>query len=191
MSEELLLISNLNDFIFCPASIYFHSLDYETDRLAFQDECQINGSAVHEGSDTGAYSMKKTVLQAISVYCEKYGLFGKIDVFDTEKGVLTERKKKITTIYDGYVFQLYAQYFSLCEMGYDVKFIRLYSMEDNKTYDVLLPENDIEMLKKFETLISDIQTFSLSGFEQRNALKCKKCIYEPLCSFSCNKEETI
>ena len=66
------------------------------------------------------------MLQGVSVYCEKYNLVGKIDVFDEKTGILTERKKKIKTVYDGYIYQIYAQYFSLIEMGYKVNELRLY-----------------------------------------------------------------
>ena len=183
MSENPILISNLNDFIFCPVSIYFHSLDAE-DVMLTQSEDQLNGSKAHEKVDSAEYSLKKTILQAVSVYCEKYGLIGKIDVFDCDKHILTERKKKITTIYDGYVFQLYAQYFALIEMGYMVDQIKLYSMDDNKSYDIALPENDSEMLKKFEKLMGDMKSFSFDTFTQKNVSKCEKCIYEQLCSFS-------
>ena len=189
MSENPIAISNLNDFIFCPVSIYFHLLDYETEKLTYQNGSQINGTAAHESVDSGRYSDLKTVLQAIPVYSEKYGLFGKIDIFDVHSVVLTERKKKIANIYDGYVFQLYAQYFSLCEMGYDVRQIRLHSMDDNKTYPISLPEEDAEMLAKFERLMEEIRNFSFDGFRQLNFLKCRRCIYEPLCSFSCEKSE--
>ncbi len=133
MSEEYLPISNLNDFIFCPVSIYFHSLDYDSDKMLIQSEKQINGTSSHSACDEGRYTDKKSILQGISVISEEYGLIGKIDVFDSESGMLTERKKKINKIYDGYIFQLYAQYFALCEMGYAVKSILLYSIDDNKT----------------------------------------------------------
>ncbi len=182
--ENPLYITSLNDFIFCPVSIYFHNIDGAADILTFQDEYQLNGSAAHEKTDNGDYSDKKSVLQAIPIYCQKYDLLGKIDVFDTETGILTERKKKIDFIYDGYVFQLYAQYFSLSEMGYKVNEIRLYSYDDNKTYKIPLPSQNEEMFFKFEKVINDIKTFSFEEFVQSNILKCKKCIYEPLCSFS-------
>ena len=61
MSEVPLIISNLNDFIFCPASIYFHSLEEEEENLLGQDSYQINGSAAHEKSDKAEYSTKKSV----------------------------------------------------------------------------------------------------------------------------------
>lgn len=187
MSEEPLIISNLNDFIFCPASIYFHSLEEDEENLLGQDSYQINGSAAHEKPDNAEYSTRKNVLQGISIYCEKYNLCGKIDVFDVESGILTERKKRIKVIYDGYVFQIYAQYFALIEMGYSVKEIRLYSFDDNKIHRIPLPENDDTMFKKFEKLIYEINCFSLNDFHQNNIEKCRNCIYEPLCSFSALK----
>lgn len=188
MSENPISISNLNDFIFCPVSIYFHLLDYETETLTYQDNYQISGTAVHKAVDSCTYSDKKSVLQAVSVYSEKYNLFGKIDLFDVNTGVLTERKKKIKQIYDGYVFQLYAQYFSLVEMGYKVKKIRIHSIDDNKIYSIELPEKNLTMLTKFEKIIEKMNCFKIENFKQENIEKCKKCIYETLCSFSALKE---
>ncbi len=185
--ENPVLLTWLNDFIFCPASIYYHMLDEDTEKLTYQCSDQLEGTAAHEKSDTGAYSTKKSMLQGISVYSEKYNLMGKIDTFDAEKGILTERKKKIKTIYDGYVFQLYGQYFALTEMGYTVNQIRLYSIDDNKTYPVALPQDDKAMCDKFEKLIDKIGEFELDTFEQDNSSKCERCIYEPLCSFSVKK----
>lgn len=94
MSENPIAISYLNDFIFCPVSIYFHQLDQE-ENILIQSSDQINGTDAHKNSDLATYSTKKTMLQGIGIYCEKYNLFGKIDIFDVEKGILTERKKKI------------------------------------------------------------------------------------------------
>ena len=176
-----IVISNLNDFVFCPVSIYFHSLDSDTDKMMYQDTPQINGTAAHEKSDTGAYSTRRSMLQGIPIYCEKYNLTGKIDTFDCEKGILTERKKKIRRVYDGYVFQLYAQYYSLVEMGYDVREIRLYSMDDNTVYNIDKPENNAEMHSKFEKIIADMETFVPNDFQQTNKSKCTRCIYESLC----------
>lgn len=190
MSENPIAISNLNDFIFCPASIYFHGLE-EEEKLLMQNSDQLNGTASHKHSDLATYSTKKTVLQGIGVYCGQYNLCGKIDVFDVKAGILSERKKKIKTIYDGYVFQLYAQYFALTEMGYQVHQIRLYSMDDNKVYPVKTPTEDAKMFQKFEHLIEEFRSFSLESFKQENSAKCEKCIYEPLCSFSLLKGDVV
>ena len=188
MSENAIAISNLNDFIFCPASIYFHNLDAETERLSYQDGAQLNGSAAHKSIDSRTYSSRADILQGISICSEEYDVFGKIDLFDIRSGTLTERKKHIQTIYDGYIYQLYAQCLSLREMGYDVKRLRLYSMDDNRSYDIALPENDSEMYGGFRRLIGEISAFQLDGFQQENPEKCNNCIYEPLCSFSILKE---
>ena len=184
MSETPIVFSNINDFIFCPASIYFHSLDISTEKMMYHTHSQINGTATHAASDNKQYSDRSSVLQAIDVYCEKYNIIGKIDVFDSSTGALTERKRTIKTIYDGYIFQLYAQYFSLVEMGYDVKEINLYSMSDNKKYRVKLPNDDAKMLCKFEQTLYEMRRFDFSSFVQNNSSKCDNCIYEELCSFS-------
>lgn len=183
--ENPIPITKLNDFIFCPASIYFHNLYNDLEKSAYESFYQTNGTHIHETVDMGTYSTSsKTILQSIEVYCEQYGLYGKIDIFDKEKCVLTERKKKIKTIYDGYVFQLFGQCLSLREMGYTVKALRLYSYDDNKMYDILLPENNHEMFQKFLDLIYEINEFNIDNFVQTNPLKCKNCIYEPYCDRS-------
>lgn len=187
--ENPISISNINDFIFCPVSIYFHMLDDGTEQLSYQDAPQINGSAAHASIDAAQYTTRADILQAVSVYSERYGLIGKIDVFDKKNGVLTERKRAIKTVYDGYVFQVYAQYFGLVEMGYTVKRIRLHSITDNRTYEIALPDNDAVMLDKFEKTLAEMRSFEMDEFHQGNSLKCAHCIYEPLCSFSALKEE--
>lgn len=184
MSESCIDISKLNDFIFYPVSIYFHDIDSDTNNILLQDSFQINGTNAHKSIDEGMYSSSKKILQSTSVYCEQYNLLGKIDTFDLNSGVLTERKKRIKVLYDGYVFQLFAQYFALREMGYEVKKIRLYSSDDNKAYDIRLPNDNNEMLLKFNNLIEEINRFELHGFKQDNIEKCKKCIYRHICSYT-------
>ena len=179
--DDYIAISWLNDFIFCPASIYFHQLYGEKDKMLVQTQYQIEGTQSHEKVDEGKYSTRKTVLQAIFVSSDKYRLVGRIDTFDTVTGILTERKNKIAAIYDGYVFQLYAQYFALQEMGYTVKRLRFHSLSDNKNYEVALPEDNPEMLSKFEKTVDGIRNLSLDTFVQTNSRKCQNCIYEPAC----------
>lgn len=180
MYEEI-LITQLNDFIFCPASIYFHMLYGDTSRILFQSEKQINGTASHEAIDNRTYSSRKDIYMGMDVYCEKYGLVGKIDMYDADKKILVERKRTVKIIYDGYIFQVYAQYFALREMGYEVHSIVIHSMTDNKNYHILLPEQDSIMFEKFENTINAIHNFKLENFIQENKEKCKNCIYEPAC----------
>ena len=79
--DDLIPISYLNDFIFCPFSIYFHQLYGSQERLTYQCSDQINGTAAHKTVDSSTYSTRKNILQGISVYSEELRLIGKIDVF--------------------------------------------------------------------------------------------------------------
>ena len=67
MSEQPLAISQLNDFIFCPVSIFFHSLETE-ENIMVQDSFQLNETNAHKHSDSAAYSTEKSVLQGVSVF---------------------------------------------------------------------------------------------------------------------------
>ena len=182
--EQPILISNLNDFIFCPASVYFHGLYNTYSTMLMQNTDQRNGSYVHEKLDYGGYSSRKDTLTGISVYCEKYGLTGKIDCYLGREKELIERKKCIRKVYDGYIFQLYGQYFAMTEMGYEVKKLSLYSYDQNRKIPVVLPLDDLMMLRKFEKTIREIHSFTLESFHPQNREKCLRCIYEPICDRS-------
>lgn len=179
--ELYLKISYLNDFIFCPLSIYYHQLYGELEERMYYGKAQLDGKAVHSAIDEKRYSTHKNILQSMDIYSAKYNLCGKIDLFDTEKGLLTERKKHIETIYDGYVFQLYAQCLCLREMGYEVKSLRFYSSDDNKVYPVALPEEDSQMFEKFKTTNDAMQHFDPAMYEPKNGEKCRHCIYNDFC----------
>lgn len=179
--DDAIIFSNLNDFIFCPASIYFHNLYGSRAVISYQTDKQINGTAAHRNIDENTYSNRKDIFTSLEVYSERYNIVGKIDMYNASTQTLTERKRQIKVIYDGYVFQLYAQYFGLLDQGYTVRHLRLHSMVDNKTYQVKLPEEDETMLHNFECLIQNIKTFDLESFCQTNADKCRNCIYEPAC----------
>ena len=181
MTEDIISFSQLNDFVFCPVSIYFHALMTSLDKTLYQSTYQINGTKAHETIDTGTYSNRKTLLQGLEVYCESLGIGGKIDLFDETDGHLIERKKHITTIYDGYRFQLFGQCYALREMGYRVHRISLHSLDDNKSYAILLPEEDPLMNDRFLQVIQDIKVFEMASFIQNNKAKCEHCIYEPAC----------
>ncbi len=179
--ESYLPISFLNDFVFCPRSIYFHQLYGKFNSRLYHESAQVKGLAAHLAIDQGSYSSANNILQGIEVYCQKLNIGGKIDTYDIKSGILRERKKKIKVIYDGYVFQIYAQYFALQEMGYEVKALVLYSMDDNCSYPIAKPEENSVMLDKFNQLIISIREFSLDSPFIANSSKCKRCIYAHLC----------
>jgi CRISPR-associated protein Cas4 len=145
---------------------------------------QLRGESAHKSIDTKTYSDKKDILQDFEVYSDKYKLFGKIDIFDLKSKKLIERKREIKHIYDGYIFQIYAHYFCLTEMDFDVKYLALYDLIHNKTYPVLLPSKNKIMLEKFEKLVDDIQNYSLQANFTSTQEKCENCIYSNLCDIS-------
>ena len=107
--ESYLMITQINDFIFCPRSLLFHDFlrsNYSPDN--FRETPQVRGLAAHASIDNGTYSAKKDILQGTMVYSYRYGLLGRIDIFDISTGSLVERKYSITAIYDGFRYQLYA-----------------------------------------------------------------------------------
>ena len=187
--ENPISITMLNDFVFCPVSIYFHNLYQGVEKNLYQGESQINGTKAHEAIDKNTLSNRDNFVYAKEVYCEKYNLMGKIDCYDIKKEALIERKKMVRTVYDGYVFQLYAQYFAMTEMGYALKKLIIHSIDDNKNYEIELPENNELMLGKFEHIIYQIKSFDMDEFRQTNCEKCKKCIYSPYCDREASKND--
>ncbi|MBL6666845.1 MAG: type V CRISPR-associated protein Cas4 [Flavobacteriaceae bacterium] len=180
--ESYIPISFLNDFIFCPRSIYYHRLYSTYKKSTYQQKPQIAGTAAHESIDRKFYSKKINVLMNYEIYVEKYKLYGKIDVFDYKTGILTERKRSIKQIYDGYIFQVYAHFFGLQELGYKVKKIRIYDLKANKNYPIPLPNEASEMFQKFEALVAKINRFRLTDPSfVPNPIKCAACIYASLC----------
>lgn len=180
MEHNVLNISQLNDFIFCPYSIYLHNVYQALDDEQFHDTPQVAGKQAHETVDNGSYSTKKNVLTGMFVYSEYYGLVGRIDQYFVENKKLIERKKKIKTIYDGYKLQLYAQYFCLREMGFEIEYLGFHSMDDNKNYPIDVPNDEITLW--FENHLNKIRHYNPSfGIQNVNLNKCQYCIYAPLC----------
>ncbi|MCF7860955.1 type V CRISPR-associated protein Cas4 [Candidatus Woesearchaeota archaeon] len=179
--EDNIKISTLNDFIFCPRSIYFHNLYSSYDEHLYQSSYQTRGKNAHKNIDSKRYCSKKEILEGIDVFSEEFGLIGKIDLFNIKNKTLVERKNKIKTIYEGYYLQVYAQFYCLLEMGYQVKIIKLYSISDNKNYYIDLP-GDSEKNRLFE-VINEMKKFSLEDPFRQNQNKCNMCIYRNLCDY--------
>lgn len=179
--EPYLIISNLNDFVFCPRSIYFHNLYGGYTSKNYHRTAQTKGKHAHQTIDQNKYSTQKKFIAGIEIYSQKYNLSGKIDVYDSQSKTLIERKRKITTIYDGYRYQLYAQYYCMTEMGYPVEHLFFHSLADNKRYSVAIPED--EEKQEFENLINNMKNFQLCDSFQVNEKKCKQCIYVELCDY--------
>jgi CRISPR-associated exonuclease Cas4 len=155
--ENYITIAKINDFLYSPESLYLHSVYEEFDSSTYQGTYQINGLINHESIDNNKYSSKKSILQGTMVYCVKYNLCGRLDIFFIDDKKIVERKSKVNALFKGFEYQLYAQYFCLLEMGFEVEKLYLYSYEDNKNYEIPLP-NDIDVLE-FENLLFKINNF--------------------------------
>ena len=115
----------------------------------------------------------------MSVFSEKYGLMGKIDVYKVNDKYLIERKYKLKQIYQGQIYQLWAQMFCLQEMGHEVEKIAFYEISSRRTIPIQLPdENDILVFEKF---LETFRNYDPCKPFKSNNNKCKHCIYCNLC----------
>ena len=177
--EDNISISTLNDFIFCPYSIYLHNVYMETDEGLYHATPQTKGKLAHEPVDSKTSSNRKEEILALPVMSEQLGVMGKIDVYRKKEKKLIERKYQLKQIYQGQIYQLWAQYFCMVEMGYEVDKIAFYEISTNKTIPISLPtaENKHELM----CFIQSFKEYDPSAPFVANPSKCRHCIYCNLC----------
>lgn len=173
--ESYIQISAINDFMFCPLSLYLHSVYQGFDTSLYHDTPQIEGRANHETIDQGVYTSSKHVLQGLPVYSERFRIMGKIDIYDEKKKLLVERKTRIKTLWPGYVYQVYGQYFAMTEMGYEIEQIALHSLKTNKRYFLPIPTEQDE--KRFGFFIGQMHAFDIRRYKNHRCPRCTRSIY--------------
>lgn len=172
-------ISMLNDFVFCPYSIYLHQVYMELDEGMYHARDQVRGRIAHETVDRQGAGHKRNELRGLSVFCESLGVGGKIDTYKPDEKMLVERKYRLTRIFRGQLYQLWAEYYSLLEMGFEIEQIAFYETSTNKMYCQPLPQrSEFEELKAFA---DEIRAWSPASELQVNPNKCRYCIYSALC----------
>ena len=177
--EDYIQIATLNDFIFCPYSIYLHNIYADSDKSTYQAIPQTRGSLAHSSVDGKIASHRKEDIMALSVYSEKYHLMGKIDLYRSDSKSLFERKYQLKQVFQGQIFQLWAQMFCLQEMGYPVSLLFFYEISTKKSIPVKLPDpNDIA---RFEAFLNSFRNFDPREPFTVNPNKCMHCIYCNLC----------
>lgn len=176
--EQFIRISNINDFLFCPKSLYMSSIFEAFDTSLYKDQPQIVGMQLHAAIDERRYSTAKHILQGLSVASTEYGLLGKIDTYDAKKMMLVERKTRIKMLHEGYKMQLYAQYVCMKEMGYTVLYMCLHSLQDNKRY-ALLPPRDGE-LRRLREILGQMRMVTVAKLRAHSCKRCESHIYESL-----------
>ncbi|MGN1375190.1 MAG: type V CRISPR-associated protein Cas4 [Prevotella sp.] len=173
-------ISTLNDFIFCPYSIYLHNVYMDTDEMVFHAEPQIRGRISHKTIDNKKYSNCTNDILSLPVYSEKFRLVGKIDLYKQKEKLLIERKYQLKQVFQGQIYQLWAQMFCMQEMGYVIEKLAFYEMSTNKMIPVAVPtENEKQRFLKF---LHQFRSFNPSSTSFTiNLNKCRHCVYSNLC----------
>jgi len=177
---DYISISTLNDFIFCPYSIYLHNVYMETDETMYHATPQTQGRVAHESVDKKTASNRANDILSLPVYSEEYGLMGKIDVYKQKEKKLIERKYQLKQIFQGQIYQLWAQMLCMKEMGYHIESLAFYETSTNKMIPVAMPTD--EDILKFKNFINQFKTFDPASTPFiLNPNKCRHCIYCNLC----------
>lgn len=177
---DYISLSMLNDFIFCPYSIYLHSVYMESDDDMYKATPQTKGTIAHQGVDQKKSSTSRKDIMSLPVYCDELGISGKIDIYKQDKRLLIERKNNLKNIFRGQIYQLWGQYFSMKEMGYEIEKLAFYEISTNRMIDVELPgESGKQELKGFIEKFKEYRPASTTF--KVNPNKCTHCIYCNLC----------
>lgn len=173
-------ISTLNDFIFCPYSVYLHNVYMETDETMYHATPQTKGKVAHESVDKKTACNRADDLLSLPVYSEKYGLMGKIDVYKRKEKKLIERKYQLKQIFQGQIYQLWAQMLCLMEMGEKIESLAFYETSTNKMIPVEMPTE--EDLQRFKDFLHSFRTYNPECTPiSINRNKCIHCVYCNLC----------
>ncbi len=171
-------ISWLNDYVFCPYSIYLHNVYMSTDEGLYHALPQVRGKAAHTTIDSKTYS-NKNCITAITVISNKLGVIGKIDLYRPIERLLVERKYRLENIYRGQLYQLWCQYYCMIEMGYRVDRIEFYEISRNRHISVPLPSE--REYSELSDVISKIHRYNPQMPIKYNLNKCRHCVYCNLC----------
>ena len=183
--NDYIPLSTLNDFIFCPYSIYLHRGYMEAAEDVYKATPQTKGTIAHQGVDEKKGSTHKSDIMSLPVYSDEFGISGKIDLYKQDRHLLIERKNNLKRIFRGQIYQLWGQYFCMREMGYEVEKLAFYEISTNKMIDVELPGE----LGKQELLgfIEQFKSYNPSSTSIK--VNLNKCIHCSDCNL-CDKTDS-
>lgn len=176
--EDYINISSLNDFTFCPYSIYLHNVYKSTDDEVYKSIPQNRGKTAHETIDKKT-STSANEIQSLPVSSDEFGVMGKIDIYRKEEKQLIERKYQLKQVYKGHLYQIWAQYFCMLEMGYEIERLAFYEISTNKMIPVNLPSDDEK--QELLAFIKKFRDYNIEDDLTININKCRHCIYCNLC----------
>lgn len=178
--NDYIEIAQLNDFVFCPYSIYLHNIFSNSDESIYKATPQLKGTHSHRNIDNKLTHHNNDLIYSLSVCSNKYQLYGKIDTYRISTCTLVKRKYRLSQIYQGQIYQLWAQYLCMIEMGYEVQRIGFYEISTNKCKFIPLPsEADLKHFSEFLIRFKSYNPIDTPIIVNPN--KCTHCIYCNLC----------
>lgn len=151
----------------------------DTDEELYHATPQTRGKIAHETIDYKTASNQSCDLQSLPIISDEYIIIGKIDIYRGKCQKLIERKYQIKHIYQGQVYQLWAQYLCMIEMEYDVKEIAFYEISTNKMIPVEIPNQT--QLVEFRAFLNTFRSYDPSRPININKNKCLHCVYCSIC----------
>lgn len=174
--ENYIAITTLNDFIFCPYSIYLHEIYNLNKEETYHSSFQSKGKRLHGFIEN---NKDENDWKHAYVYSEKLSIYGKIDDYNPVTKELVEYKSTLSIAFQGYYYQIWAQYLCLLEMGIEVKKLAFFDFKSNQKIPIALPNiNQINELKKH---IKSVKEIDFHMEIKVNTNKCNHCIYSNLC----------
>ncbi len=179
--EEVILISALADYVFCPRRCALKQIE----GLWGDNQHTRVGTLLHNHADTPGYETiaDVTVLRALPLYSDRYGLIGKADIVELHNGepVPVEYKKGRRRKFDNDEIQLCAQAFCLEEMfACEVSVGYLYHAASKRRREVLL---DWRLRDQTARTISAVREMLSAGITPAAELKprCDGCSLRRIC----------
>ncbi len=157
---ETVLISALNDYVFCPRRCALHHIE----GMWSDNEHTTIGSLLHEHTDTPGYETDGDVvlLRGLPLYSSRYGLTGKADIVEMRAGRPTpvEYKKGKRRKFENDDVQLCAQAFCLEEMfGVTVEEGFIYHAASRRrrrvTFDANLRAETLQAIEAVRRLLAE------------------------------------
>lgn len=179
--DGYITFSQLNDFLFCPHSLYIHECYRPYSTALYHDQPQVAGKLAHGTIDQNNYN-KSDWITGMWLCSPSLRICGRADLFNPKTGELIERKRLIRRIYPGQLMQIWAQWFCLEEMGHPVHGLAIHSLADNSRYPL---DSPTPMQKEsLRDLIDHIFAYNPSRSSPLVVpAKCASCIYSPLCPY--------
>lgn len=177
--ENYLTITTLNDFIFCPYSIYLHQIYDANKEETYHSIDQSKGKRLHDFIDN---NIEVKSWKNAFVYSEKWKIYGKIDDYNPKTKELIEYKSTVAIVFQGYYYQIWAQYLCLQEMEIEVEKLAFFDFKTQNKIELPLPT--AQQITQLQNHIKKVQRFDFHTEIQINSNKCMRCIYNNLCEKS-------